>query len=1579
MEKILKLYTYIDGVNDSKFPNDENQIEIYDFTYDVKRMGGAPTISATVMYPTCLDDVWVDQVYAEFNGEKYFLKQTPTSSFSNKDVRYKHEVDLVSERIILDNVYFYDVVSDDFDDYKPVTNSSKVTFYGDIHEFANRLKYSLEKSGVGYDVVVDEGITSEEKLMSFEKQFFSNVLQEVYNTYELPYYFVGKTIHIGYTDNTITEVFKYGVENSLLSITKTNSNNKIVNRITGVGSSENIPYYYPNDTEKGGITAIASNSNQTLKTSDIKVVNPVLFGQKIDLTIDENNILPSSLLVYQYSQGKINRTDVSTDYNGYWVPDGFEFPVTHVDYKPIYVYVKVEFEVESSGIFNIQPRLYVDGKLYDVNKEVSGLYYNATTGDTYNIFVIDNYFRINNIVAGKYVAIFTYSLYQNSDKDKVKNIWVNNAIGANLQSWNCNGKTYSLSEIGISIADNVEISVGDSFYQYRTDEYVQSQSTLMPSIYRETNGNERFYNALNETYMDDNGEYYVFDNPYIDGKPKEHIENFEDIKPTIKEAIVGGYRIDMFSEFAYDTNDNDETEEDDNGNLVYKHPYFFGKLRKLDFNLFDHAIESGGMTISMTSGNCGACNFVIGVDSENQKNKVQVDENGNLLRDDFGDVRCEREGKQSETAQDEQNDTINNEVWIALKKDIDTFGTIMPNNVSKPTTGDTFVILNILLPKSYIINAEKKLDNALIKYMSQNNNEIFNYSINFSRIYFAENPEILDSLNENSRISVQYNNLVNTHYVSSYSYKMSANSPLPEIKVELTEELNIAQNAIQNAISGVKGEVLNSMASMDWLKFGLPYFVRKDIDDYINGVLRYKKGLEVGKYTSGILGTGGSFKVDEKGNSHLEADYLTIRKKATFTEITTQELKHIGGQLILSPAAMMCSKVEEKEDGYYCYFENVDSDGREIFNEFIVGDQARCQTFNIAGGSRYYWRLVTAVGRNYIVLSKKDCDEGSDIPVAGDNIVQLGNRTITERKNAQILSSYGEGSPYFTQYVGINDFSLEGKEQTRISPNGNLFTGQVKIQPNSKGIGNFTDLPEEVNKAVNVGGDNILRNSSFAGNYESIEMGNLSVASESMLYSPNIEFWDGEDIVVIEEPLSKSGYAVNFSILKQKVTLIEGDNYVATFCAKADSDITVECGIIKNLVPATNDYEKKTVNFIADGKNAFFVVSGVNCTIYDIKLERGTIATDWNPSILDNDKIADEFKHLQYISQAMKDGNTDIIGGLILSSLLQVGKYKDNVLESVTAGVNGGWYDDNSVAFWAGGTLEQAITTVSKFISGETPTEEDWVTMAKFVATHGGDIFMRGYVNALGVLLRGKLETKVNGKRLVIDPISEAIQGFSGDNREVLRIDWESDSDTDSLSRVAISPKFVSISDTNSDDTVVSGSLTPTSVRVNGGSGALEMNAGDSHNSIITEGLKLVIKRNNGIVELDVRENGVYVNSSNGYVKISTDETSSISISLFDNYDTLKSTFDVENGVSFYSNGLKTCTANVNGVSLYKEDDESKLLSISRGKTTPKGDEIAMIRAYMQDIDNNVFPVLLYREVGGDSGLVRWQKLNSIE
>ena len=1210
---ILKLDTQGSKV---KFPNADIPAKLGEYTYTAQRMAGTPTLTATLNYPSCLDELWTGEEFVEFRGEKYYIDQVPTSSKDNKSIMYKHELQFVSERIVLENVYFMDVVTAGEDTYH--SNSTSVKFMGDINEFVGRLNASMAKSGIGYSVVIDEDITSESKLVSLDSVYLAEALQSIYTIYELPYYFVGKVCHIGYTENVISTPFEY--KKGLVSIKKTNANYKIVNRVTGVGSSDNIPFYYPNDDEKG----------------------------------------------------TIERTQ-----------------------------------------------------------------------------------------------------------------------------------------------------------------------NLMPSIYRQTNGAERFYNALNDTYkIPGTNDYYSFKNTFSSKKVKEIKVDFSDIKPTIENVTnASGQLFGKIADIAFDDNDSDELGTGEGNNIFngtdeYVHSYFYIKLHIYNgdygFNLFEQGLEGGTAVINMTTGNCAACEFEIGVTYKDNEpgrafNPVLVDSSGNLPAGDF------EQKVTSQTSQyvESQQNTSTNEVWIAVKKDNTTFGVVMPNatNNYKPSVGDKFVITGIKMPKSLVLAAEKRLDEALIKYMSENNDEKFSFSVSFSRVFLADNNHLASMLNENSRIYIKYNDKEYFMYVNSFTCKADKNC-LYDISVELTDKLSANVSALRSTITEIAGDIIGermgaSLNVSDILGRISRYFISKINSDTANGLITFLKGLLIGKNGSGIT-------VLENGMSQAVVDYLYVKVKAVFDELEVKKKTYVGGEQVISHAGMKCNRVDELDDVYRCYFKE-EEDGIEIENQFTPGSLAIAQECNIKTGishhvgNRYYWRLVTAVGENYIDLSKTVCDPNveNDVPVAGDDIVGLGHKTDITRQAAIILSSVNEVSPSIIMYQGINDFTLTGKDvisfdfdkstgKARMKVYGDTYIGDkdrttymeytqdkgvdikgmFHIEKGSTGWKNMEGLPDEIQAAADlaqeakdaidnaaVGSVNLLRNSGFTGDYETEDLSAATeLSADTELFSKQLEYWTGV-ATVSADSAAGSGYSAAIGSLSQSVSLIKGESYVISYKAKGTS-VSVSCGSFSVSQPLTSSYQRYTHKITFNG-SGIFLISGT-ATVCDLQLERGTIATDWKPSILDNDKATAGFQSINYIASAIKDGSVDILGGLILANMIQLGNYKNGKLQKVTAGVSGIYNDDDDVAFWAGGKLEQAILTVMRFRNDPDyqPTDAEWANMANFVATQGGDVFLRGYIYALGGYFRGKVEI-ANGKILLNEDGSGQLANGN--------IKWDADGNPEFVGKVKVS------------------------------------------------------------------------------------------------------------------------------------------------------------------------------------------------
>lgn len=599
------------------------------------------------------------------------------------------------------------------------------------------------------------------------------------------------------------------------------------------------------------------------------------------------------------------------------------------------------------------------------------------------------------------------------------------------------------------------------------------------------------------------------------------------------------------------------------------------------------------------------------------------------------------------------------------------------------------------------------------------------------------------------------------------------------------------------------------------------YFLRKDKEDTANELITFLKGLLIGKNGSGIT-------VLENGMSQAVVDYLYVKVKAVFDELEVKKKTYVGGEQVISHAGMKCNRVEELDDVYRCYFKE-EEDGIEIENQFTPGSLAIAQECNIKTGvshhvgNRYYWRLVTAVGENYIDLSKTVCDPNveNDVPVAGDDIVGLGHKTDITRQAAIILSSVNEVSPSIIMYQGINDFTLTGKDvisfdfdkstgKARMKVYGDAYIGDkdrttymeytqdkgvdikgmFHIEQGSTGWRNMEGLPDEIQAAADlaqeakdaidnaaVGSVNLLRNSGFTGDYETEDLSAATeLSADTELFSKQLEYWTGVATVSADSDAG-SGYSAAIGSLSQSVSLIKGESYVISYKAKGTS-VSVSCGSFSVSQPLTSSYQRYTHKITFNG-SGIFLISGT-ATVCDLQLERGTIATDWKPSILDNDKATAGFQSINYIASAIKDGSVDILGGLILANMIQLGNYKNGKLQKVTAGVSGIYNDDDDVAFWAGGKLEQAILTVMRFRNDPNyqPTDAEWANMANFVATHGGDVFLRGYIYALGGYFRGKIEI-ANGKILLNEDGSGQLANGN--------IKWDADGNPEFVGKVKVS------------------------------------------------------------------------------------------------------------------------------------------------------------------------------------------------
>lgn len=594
-----------------------------------------------------------------------------------------------------------------------------------------------------------------------------------------------------------------------------------------------------------------------------------------------------------------------------------------------------------------------------------------------------------------------------------------------------------------------------------------TRSHLMPSIYVDTIAKKvdpynAYYDPNTEIIdyhdADDESIYPHVINPLA---PSYETHEFENIYPELGEEHI--VAVKPINNDMTDADDWDDTMDDD-GNYVQS--YFKLTLPQLDFDLYACAAITEEMKINMRSGACIGCTFDVEVDWEDYKVNF-YDEDGNFVPNG------------SQRNLNKYPNSRNGQITIICKKEIETFGTLMPNIYQKPKgisvkyDGDRFVILGISLPQTYITNAQQRLDAEMDSYMLKNNVYYFEYPLKFDEYFLANNLYILSQIKNNTIVRFEFQGNTIPLYIKQLTIKYGE-SALPKYDISLTDEIEVVLTTIaqiSNDVDKALGELAVLKSSQN--NYTDPTKLSKINDDTARGIINFSRGLTVGDWVEDS--NGAAIHQNSQGNWVVEADYLNVRKKLQANEVEIMHSSHIGGRLIATGASLVVSNVEHLTgyvvndyygqewtgDCYKCWFNTNDGDGNVIYNTFKIGDLAYCETFNLVRsedgtiGNHFYWRLVVEVGSNFITLSNKSNEYaiGSEVPFVGDHITMLGSRaknattnngqtsytTDTERQNAIIIAGAGAGNPYIRLYKGIDTFVLP-LPTTQLSPSESWIT-----------------------------------------------------------------------------------------------------------------------------------------------------------------------------------------------------------------------------------------------------------------------------------------------------------------------------------------------------------------------------------------------------------------------------------------------------------------------------------------------------------------------------------------------------------
>ena len=760
------------------------------------------------------------QEYIEYKGVHYVLVSPPTivregMASDNSELKgmTKYSFVFYHPMYMLGNFPFTDVAVTQ-SEAKYLSQNKTFSWIGTLFDLRDKLNANLASTEWYVEINIpqyeQDGVTETQQwqkanelseVLSFDKQFISDVLKTGYDQWEIPFVIVSKTQTInGVTKNFAIQfglpsqeiyaadgvtpfVFKFGQGVGLKNNSRTPKNNKIITRLAGYGAERNIPYGYPQIIWTGDQTWNFTINNDSTQPNSYPIYDGIVGGQKVRLI--KHPFTRSTLMPTIYVD-TVNRkvNPLATGYNPDTVIiDYHDAPITYPN--PININAP---SFETHQFEDVYPRL-VDATIAGVSAYDDTEYISL---DQFLVLIADLVLDSNNA----------------NERDALENC------------------------------------------------YLEVENDYEASGVTSENGGSYTYKYTITYHSYEDGSWYNV-------KYTSDTANFD------KNVYLGTHSPSYFVTW--------DDSMDDDGN--YTQSYFQLTLPQLSFDIYACASITEEMKINMRSGACIGCTFPIQVDWDDyKKNFYHADGT-------FDPIIHTTEGDGHVRDCQKYPDSSQGQITVIVQKDNETFGTLKPNVYQKPVVGDSFVILGISLPLSYITAAQTELDGDIDEYILENNVHYYDYPLKFDEYFFAQNPNILSQIQNNNILRFEYAGLQNALYIKQIVVKYGDNV-LPQYDITLTDDVEI----VLNQIGQVTDDVSRMRVQLNELQkyYGedlanqLAEKLSKVVDDVCQGRIAFQAGLDaIGNiivsdeikskgFETGLY-TGRGWRIDELGNAEFES------------------------------------------------------------------------------------------------------------------------------------------------------------------------------------------------------------------------------------------------------------------------------------------------------------------------------------------------------------------------------------------------------------------------------------------------------------------------------------------------------------------------------------------------------------------------------------------------------------------------------------------------------------------------------------------------------------------------------------
>ena len=447
------------------------------------------------------------------------------------------------------------------------------------------------------------------------------------------------------------------------------------------------------------------------------------------------------------------------------------------------------------------------------------------------------------------------------------------------------------------------------------------------------------------------------------------------------------------------------------------------------------------------------------------------------------------------------------------------------------------------------------------------------------------------------------------------------------------EILQLNPKEVQNEVTKIKNDVDTIKTALDIVQDG-----QTEIGDSFVQTMMLRIGADSTNYILQKTSTSGS----KMTNLYWDGNFLKVQNPDIMihSSYTWKSTTSNGNKWNISKSEFECEVSEENSvDPIYIYIE-ASRDSNKAFWKYAVEPQPLFFTDENGQGDFYNFPFATIIDQSTKTL----------IEVRGNTKI-IGDRIITGKLESNTGNSY---------------FDLD---------NGTFVLGKSESQSGSLGMFSYDG------KTVHIDGAKTETESKI-WTYDEITV-------YSAFQNEGIHTLDYDRISV---PFQK--VPGKYKITKGEIIEEGGYDANSEYNKQAHIEIIKESDSTKTLINFGDYFTIES----ASGPIKINLVygpiepTGYPIIEYDNTSGSGTIGINIKNVSLYKKQIGFDSETARSLSEILNLGSTDISGGLVLTNAIGV----RNSTEEITAGISGISNEDNTVAFWAGATLENKETAPVK-------------------------------------------------------------------------------------------------------------------------------------------------------------------------------------------------------------------------------------------------------------------------------------------